>query len=154
MTEPSTGRFALAPSPDHTGWLDFHVPGQAAFNRAVLGPTRLRSDGASTVRVRIDTQPHHANSSGAVHGGALLGLIDLSLFGALMLLTGRDPGDAVTLDLTNQFISPGAMDRPLDAVVELLRETGRLAFLRGVVEQEDRVVCAFQATVRKLSPSA
>ncbi|MBC2650854.1 PaaI family thioesterase [Novosphingobium aerophilum] len=154
MTGSSTGRFTLAPSPVHKGWHDFHAPGEAAYNRAVLGPTRLRGEGPATVRVRIEPGPQLANSSGVVHGGALLGLIDLSLFGALMLLTGRDPTDAITLDLTNQFIAPGAMDRPIDAVVERLRETGRLVFLRGVVEQEDTLVCAFQATVRKLGPSA
>jgi hypothetical protein len=37
-------------------------------------------------------------------------------------------------------------------VVELLRETGRLAFLRGLIVQDDDIVASFEGTVRKASP--
>jgi hypothetical protein len=37
----------------------------------------------------------------------------------------------------------------LDAVAEVLKETKRLVFLRGLVEQDDVMVAAFSATIRK-----
>jgi acyl-coenzyme A thioesterase PaaI-like protein len=36
-------------------------------------------------------------------------------------------------------------------VCEVLRETGRLVFLRGLVVQEDETVASFTGTVRKPS---
>jgi acyl-coenzyme A thioesterase PaaI-like protein len=65
---------------------------------------------------------------------------------------------AVTLELSTQFVGAGKVDRPLDAVVELVRETGRMMFLRGMVVQEDDTVASFSGIVRKarrkMSPPA
>jgi acyl-coenzyme A thioesterase PaaI-like protein len=58
---------------------------------------------------------------------------------------------AVTLDLSAQFITPAELGRPLDATVELLRESKRLAFMRGLVVQEERTVASWSGTLRKLS---
>ena len=96
--------------------------------------------------------PLHTNSAGNVHGAITLALIDVSLFGALHVLRGLDAGRSVTLDPTSQFIGSGDASRPLDSVVELLRETRRLAFLRGLVVQDEDLVASFTATIRK--PSA
>jgi acyl-coenzyme A thioesterase PaaI-like protein len=63
-----------------------------------------------------------------------------------------DAAGSVTLDLSTQFIGAGQVGEPLDAVVEALRETRRLLFLRGTVMQGDHLVAAFNGTVRK--PSA
>nr|WP_221773696.1 PaaI family thioesterase [Novosphingobium piscinae] len=134
--------------------MSFAAPDAGGFNASVLGPTLARRESETVARVRIEPQRHLANAMGHVHGGALLGFSDMSLFAALRVLTGRDPSAAVTLDLTLQFIAPGKLDRPLDAVVELLRETGRLAFLRGVIEQDGTLVASFQSTVRKLGLAA
>ena len=57
----------------------------------------------------------------------------------------------MTLELSTQFIGAGRPDEPLDAVVEVLRETGRMLFLRGDVVQDDRLVAAFSGLVRKAS---
>ena len=56
------------------------------------------------------------------------------------------------MDLSAQFISGGDAGKPLDSVVEVLRETRRLAFLRGLVVQEDQMIASYTATIRK--PSA
>lgn len=57
----------------------------------------------------------------------------------------------MTLELSTQFIGAGKPDQPLDAVVEVLRETGRLLFLRGEVVQGDHLVAGFTGLVRKAS---
>ena len=43
----------------------------------------------------------------------------------------------MTLDLSAQFIGGGMIGEPFEARVELLRETGRMLFLRGLIVQED-----------------
>ena len=60
----------------------------------------------------------------------------------------------MTLDLSTQFVGGGRLDEPLDAVVEQVRETGRLIFLRGLVVQgpgDEHIVLSFAGTIRKAS---
>ena len=68
-----------------------------------------------------------------------------------MLFRSRDvdAGRSVTLGLETQFIGAGDAAKPLDAVVEVLRETRRIGFLRGLVEQDEALIASFSATVRK-----
>ena len=151
MAANEVGRYSIAPSPDHPGWSSFLAPDPEGFNVQVLGPTLVRREDDRRARVRIMPRPLLANVLSRVHGGALLGFIDMSLFAGLAVLTGRDAAAGVTLDLTTQFIAGARLDAPLDTVVELLRETGRLAFLRGTAEQDGELIASFQGTVRKLS---
>jgi acyl-coenzyme A thioesterase PaaI-like protein len=63
---------------------------------------------------------------------------------------GRGAGRAaVTLDCNVQFVGPADLDRPLDAIVEVTRETGRLLFLRGTVEQGDDMIASYVGILRK-----
>ena len=101
------------------------------------------------VRVRMDPERRHTNLADNLHGGIVLSLIDVSLFGASRMYGLIEAGTAVTLDLSVQFIGAGKSGQPLDSVVELLRETRRLLFLRGIVEQGDHMVAAFSGTIRK-----
>jgi acyl-coenzyme A thioesterase PaaI-like protein len=150
---PDLTNFACEPDADYPGWLRWRIVDASRFNEAVLGPQRVRRESESHCRIRMMPQvPLHTNSAGNVHGAITLSFIDVSLFAALYVLRGLDAGRSVTLDLTSQFIGAGDAARPLDSVVELLRETRRLAFLRGLVVQDEDLVASFTATVRK--PSA
>jgi len=116
----------------------------------VLGRLIARTEGDDICRVRIQPQvPLHSNNGGNIHGGVTLALIDISLFAAMQMLRGVDAGGSTTVDLSTQFIGAGDTSRPLDSVVEVLRETRRLGFLRGLVKQDDDVVAAFSGTIRK-----
>ena len=85
--------------------------------------------------------------------GALLAFIDVVLFAAARGFGLITAGTAVTLDLNTQFIGSGRLGEPLEAQVELLKETGRLLFLRGLVVQgeDEAKVAAFSGTIRKPS---
>lgn len=147
---PPLTNFLCTPDPEHPGWLHWRIADSTRFNEAVLGKQLARAEGPSHCRVRlIPRDPLHTNSAGRVHGAITLSLIDCSLFTAAYLLRGLDAGRAVTLDLTTQFIGAGDATRPLDSVVEVLRETTRLVFLRGLVMQDDDLVASYTATVRK-----
>jgi acyl-coenzyme A thioesterase PaaI-like protein len=95
----------------------------------------------------------HSNMRENVHGGALLGFMDVALFAASRGFGVLSAGGAVTLDLSAQFISGGMIGRPLEARIELLRETARMLFLRGLVVQDDvPTIASFTGTLRKSTP--
>ena len=84
-----------------------------------------------------------------MHGGVTLGFIDVAMFGASRMFGLIEAGAAVTLDLSVQFIGAGVINEPLEAEVELLKETGRLLFMRGNVSQGESRIAAFSGTIRK-----
>jgi uncharacterized protein (TIGR00369 family) len=146
--------FVCEPHSDHPGWNRYELSDPTRYNRAVLGPLIIRAEGDSNCRVRLTPVEHHVNSAGNIHGGVTLGLIDVALFAAMFLLRGVPVHGSVTVDMQTQFIGAGDPGRPLDAVVELLRETYRMGFLRGLVVQDDDLVSSFTATIRKPGKTA
>ncbi|MDE2302515.1 MAG: PaaI family thioesterase [Sphingomonadales bacterium] len=149
MSEAAPAFFHCAPHPDHPGWQLYQLSGPERYNRAVLGDLLVRAEDDSHARVRLAPQPWHANSTGRYHGGITLGLIDVALFAAMYVLRAVPVSGSVTVDMQTQFIGAGDAARALDCVVELLRETRRMGFLRGLVVQADDLVASFTATVRK-----
>ncbi|CAM3082201.1 Thioesterase domain-containing protein [Sphingomonas antarctica] len=142
----SDPHFRYEPDPDHPGWSTWALRDETRFN-ALLGKMLVRQDG-DLARVRMFPERKHSNLADIVHGAITLGFIDVSLFAAARVFGVLGRGPALTLDLSTQFIGAGQLDRPLDAEVELLRETGRLLFLRGIVHQDDAKVAAFAGTIR------
>jgi acyl-coenzyme A thioesterase PaaI-like protein len=148
MTAPDVG-FTCAPDPENPGWMRWQLNDPTRYNEAVLGRMIARTEGPDHCRVRIFPQQHLTNNAGNIHGAATLGLIDIALFCAMQLLRGSLASGSVTLGLDTQFIGAGDGAKSLDCVVEVLRETRRLGFLRGLVEQEGNLVAAFSGTIRK-----
>ncbi|MDR2857772.1 MAG: PaaI family thioesterase [Novosphingobium sp.] len=148
MADPAEG-FTSEPDPDNPGWMRWRLTDPTRYNEAVLGRMIARTEGPDHCRVRIFPQHRHTNNTGNVHGAVTLGLIDISLFCAMKQLRDVDAAGSVTLGIETQFIGAGDPSRPLDAVVQVLRETRRLGFLRGLVEQGDSLVASFSATIRK-----
>jgi len=145
--------FHYEPAEDHPGWFTWNLTDDTRFNAQTMGRmlTRIeeRADGVRVARLRMFPERRHSNLLEAVHGGVTLALIDISLFSAMRTLLSGDAAGSVTLDLSTQFIGAGRLGEPLDAVVEVLRETGRLVFLRGLVQQGDDTIAAFNGTIRK-----
>ncbi|MGP1283794.1 MAG: PaaI family thioesterase [Parasphingopyxis sp.] len=147
----SDSQFRHEPDPDDPDWMIWEIKDPERFN-ALLGKFRVRRETEQMARCRMWPQPIHSNLSDVVHGGVVMSFIDISMFAGSRMLGIEHAGRSVTLDLTCQFMAPGAMDKPLDAEVEILRETGRLVFLRGLVVQDAVKVAAFSGTIRKASP--
>lgn len=146
MTHPL---FTYEDDPEHPGWHRWRFRDETRYN-AFLGPMLVRVEG-EVARVRIVPGRQHSNMRDRVHGGALLGFMDVALFAAARGFGVIGAGGAVTLDLAAQFIGAGALGEPLEARVELLRETGRMLFLRGLVVQDGQpVIASFTATLRKM----
>lgn len=148
-----TGAFIHVPDPEYPGWHTWSVSDDARFNTFALGRMIIRPEGDRGVRLRlIDTQVRHSNLHSNVHGGVTLALIDVAMFATLHVVAGGDAAGSVTLDLHNQFIGAGRIGEPLDVVSEIVKETRRLAFVRGTVEQGDHIVASYIGTLRKPSP--
>jgi len=101
--------------------------------------------------VRVETHAGFSNVLGGIHGGFLLALADQVLFVGAGVLDVNIIGGA-TIDVSAQFLAPGRIGVPIDAEVEVLRESKRLVFIRGLMRQEGEAKMAFTGTVRK--PSA
>lgn len=139
--------FAFGEDPDHPGWHSWRLKDESRYN-GFLGKLIVRRDG-DRARVRMFPGRVHTNLQDAIHGGTTLGFIDVALFAASRIMGIIEAGTAVTLDLSTQFIGAGRAGEPLDAEVELLRETRRLVFMRGLVLQGDDRIAAFAGTIRK-----
>ncbi len=134
--------------PDHPGWRRWELRDESRFNGQVMGRMLVRVEGP-LVRTRMFPEHRHTNLLDIVHGATTLALMDISIFSCGHMLGLDGMAGSVTLDLSAQFIGGAVPNEPLDSVVEILRETKRLVFLRGIVEQGDNKVGAFSATIRK-----
>ena len=135
------------PDPENPGWWTWEVTGEERYNRTI-GKLLVQPEGPGRARCRMFPERLQSNLADIVHGGAILTFIDMALF-AGGYTAGVDIAYAVTLDLSAQFLGPARLGRPLDTNVELLRETRRLAFMRGLVDQEGEVVASWSGTIRK-----
>ncbi|WBO23544.1 PaaI family thioesterase [Sphingomonas abietis] len=148
----SDGEHPFAPrhdGPDADGFHGWTFPGDgfASF----VGRMATRVEGADVCRVRVETGPSRANVLGKIHGGFLLGFLDQALFVGPVSMDRLPFVSAVTLGVSTQFVGAGRIEEPLDCLVEIVRETRRLVFLRGTMEQGDHLVLTFQATLSKIS---
>lgn len=140
------------------GWTSWNLNDQSRFN-AFIEPLSVRRegptpDGRPQARVRMHPVRKHSNLGNHVHGAVTLALIDVALFAAAHQFGSLNAGFSVTLDLGTQFVGGGRVDEPMDARVELVRETGRLVFLRGLIVQgpgDEHIVATFSGTIRKSS---
>ena len=140
--------FDNGPDPEHPGWNRWELKDDSRFNGQVMGRMLVRLEGTQ-VRTRMFPEHRHTNLLDIVHGATTLALMDISIFSCGHMLGLEGMAGSVTLDLSAQFIGGAVPGQPLDSVVEILRETKRLVFLRGLVVQGEEKVGAFAATIRK-----
>ena len=141
--------FESFPDPENPGWFTWKLRDASRFNGQILGKMIVRLDDDGRARTRMYPERRHTNLADNLHGGTILALIDVSLFSCSRMFGLIEAGTAVTLDLSVQFLGAGKADAPLDAVAELLKETRRLLFLRGLVEQNGEAIAAYSGTIRK-----
>lgn len=153
MSEGANGDdrgFRSEPDPENPGWFTWQLNDTTRFNSWMFPKLLVRADSDGKARLRMFPEHRHTNLGNNIHGGTVMSLIDIALFACARQLGIIEAGTAVTLDLSVQFIGAGKPNVPCDAVTELLKETRRLVFLRGVVEQgEGNLVAAFSGTIRK-----
>ena len=135
------------------GWYSWNMADPTRYNTAVLGQMQVRGEG-DYCRLRMFPERRHTNLGDNIHGATILGLTDIALFATMHVNGSGDAGPSVTVELSTQFVGAGDPSRPLDAVTEIVRETGRMLFLRGQCVQGDDVVASYSGIVRKMKPRA
>ena len=134
--------------PDHPGWFSWIDLDPDSF-AGQTGKLIFRPDGPGKGIVRMFPEARHLNLGGSLHGGMVMSFIDMALFGGGRC-AGMSRAHYVTLDLTTKFMGRGEAGRPLDAHVELVRQTRSLAFLQGIVRQDGAACYSFSGTLKKL----
>lgn len=139
-----------SPDAENPGWYSWGDFPRGSF-AAATGRLLFRPDGPGRAICRIVPTEAHMNMGGSLHGGSVMSFIDMSMF-AGGLCAGMSPGHFVTLDLTTHFLARGSPGTPLDAHVELVRETRGHAFLQGIVRQNGEACYNFSGTLKRVSP--
>ena len=142
--------FGFHPDPDNPGWFARKPTSLVRF-MDFYGDMYAWPLDATRACIRVHPQPHHLNGTGRIHGGFTLGLIDQCLFiGPSAVGVERVFGGS-TIDSATQFLAALNADAPIDTIVELMRETHRMIFVRGTVEQAGVVGASFTGTLKKAS---
>jgi uncharacterized protein (TIGR00369 family) len=139
--------FGYLPDPDNPGWQVRKVR-SGRFND-LFGDVWLLVEDGRHARLRVSPQPSHLNVNDDVHGGFLLALIDHAIFACPAAIGIPGSVGGVTIDLSTQFLRAVSGEKPVDAAVEVMRETGRMVFMRGLIEQEGAAAVSFSAVIRK-----
>lgn len=142
--------FVFEADPDNPGWLVTRIANTGRF-MDIYGDVRVRIESDRVARIRLQVEERHRNIKDGAHGGYLMAAVDQALFvgPAQLGIDGALGGS--TLDVSTQFLAPVAIGEPIDIVTEVLRVTGRMIFLRGLIEQNGVNAVSFSATVRKHS---
>src|SRR6266542_93405 len=137
-----------SPDPDHPGWFSWGEFPRGSF-AAATGKLLFKPDGPGRAICRMFPTDMHMNMGGSLHGGSVMSFIDMSLF-AGGLCAGMARGHYVTLDLTTHFLARGKPSLPLDAHVELVKQTRGHAFIQGVVIQDGEPCYSFTGTLKRI----
>ena len=137
-----------SPDPDNPGWFSWGDFPRGTF-AAATGRLLFKPDGTGRAICRMCPTEAHMNMGGSLHGGSVMSFIDMSLF-AGGLCAGMARGHYVTLDLTTHFLARGRAGSPLDAHVELVKQTRGHAFLQGVVRQDGEPCYSFSGTLKRI----
>ena len=135
--------------PDHPGWFSWGDFPRSSF-AAATGRLLFKPDGPGRGLCQMLPTEDHMNMGGSIHGGAVMSFIDMSMF-AGGLCAGMARGHYVTLDLTTHFLARGKAGTPLEAQVELVRQTPGHAFLQGVVRQDGEPCYSFTGTLKRVN---
>ncbi|MEO7751727.1 MAG: PaaI family thioesterase [Sphingomicrobium sp.] len=133
---------------DHPGWFSWGDFPRGSF-AAATGRLLFKPDGDGRAICRMFPTETHTNMGGSLHGGSVMSFIDMAMF-AGGLCAGMDRGHYVTLDLTTHFMARGQPGTPLDAHVELVKQTRGHAFLQGVVRQNGAPCYSFSGTLKRV----
>ena len=142
--------FTNVPAPEMPGFHSWDLTEPGLYND-LLGPLYVRRLDSGLAQMRMIPNRQHSNLDNAVHGGTLLGFIDIALFAGAHQYGVVMAGRSSTIELQTQFIGGGIVGEALDCDVELLSETRRLVFLRGTVHQQSGIhlVAIFSGIIRK-----
>lgn len=133
---------------EHVGWTRWRRDDDGRFT-AMLGVFYFREAPDGAVECRMATERKHSNGLGYLHGGFIMSFIDMAMFA--LIFRQLQSSAAVTLSCATDFLSAGIVGKPIEASGEILKETGKMLFVRGLVTQDGEKIASFTSTMRKVS---
>lgn len=129
-------------SGEWAGW--FTTTGDPFDDHAGPFYHRLASDGLPVMAMRVEAK--HLNAAGILHGGALMTFADHSLY-----VFAGSVGDtsAVTVTLNGEFAAGVAEGAIVECRGEIVRITGRMIFLRGLMTAAGEPIMSFSGVLKK-----
>ena len=141
---------AVDPALAARGWLQFSPDaGGGGFDRR-LGEFLVRRAPDGSAEARIETGEAHTNMQGGLHGGFQAMFIEKCLHLPLWVNASIDRGGVLVVDLSVNYLIPGKAGVPLLSQTWLLRETGRMGFVRGELQQDGETITGYTGILRKL----
>lgn len=131
------------------GWISWGQ-GQDPYE-TLVGPFAYRAHGDGTLEIAFQPERRHLNGANAIHGGCLMSFADFALF-AIAHHSLKGGVMAVTLTCNSEFLAAGDQEGWVTAEGEVLKETGSLIFVRGVLKQRANPILAFSGTLKKIKP--
>jgi len=110
------------------------------------GPFHAVDTASGGMRFVLLAERRHCNASGAVHGGLLMTMADLTLCACATRALGDK---VVTVAFNAEFLAAGRPGELLEASADLLRQTGSMAFLRGEIRAAGRLLFVASAVVKR-----
>ncbi len=132
---------------EHAGWTRWRRDPDGRF-ASLLGDFFFRQTSAGDVECRMETDRKHSNGLGYLHGGFIMSFIDMAMFS--FIFRQLENHAAVTLSCATDFLSAGIVGKPIEASGEILKETGKMLFVRGLVRQDGVNLASFTGTMRKI----
>lgn len=152
MTETALAFLDIVSTPanfDEAPWLTLPPCPQGCFD-TIMPPMRIRLAAADMAEAVVEPSSRSMNAAGGMHGAYLAAVAEITLFVPLFLKGSCTRAGNVTVDFTLQYLAGGDATLPLHARIELLRETGRMGFVRGTLLQQGVAILAYSGTLRKL----
>ena len=134
------------------GWTLWRGPRRNRFTD-LIGPHYVRTGDEGAVECAMAAEEKHLNGLGYLHGGFLMAFIDQVMFAIARPRLSATVG-AVTLSCDTHFLGSGVAGKNIHGTGEILRETGKMLFIRGLLTQDGNSVCAFTGTLRKVTRPA
>ncbi|WP_188761759.1 PaaI family thioesterase [Sandarakinorhabdus glacialis] len=132
----------------NAGWTRWRRDPDGRF-ASLLGDFYFREGETSGVECKMETDRRHSNGLGYIHGGFIMSFIDMAMFA--FIFRQLENHAAVTLSCATDFLSAGIVGKPIEATGEILKETGKMLFVRGLVTQDGENVASFTGTMRKIA---
>ncbi len=135
-------------SPLHEGWITYDLPFPDGFSEQ-SGPYLFRHPDSSAGVGFIATKKHE-NYIGLVHGGALLSLVDVTMWDICQREIGAEFLLAATITMNVEFASSAKVGDFVQGTGQLVKRGRNILFVRGLVKSEEKIVLSFSGTMKHL----
>ena len=115
----------------------------------LAGPMFFKQeDGESLSRMVLEEK--HLNGQGSLHGGVLMTFADYTLFVLTKKVLDEQGQGGVTVSFSCDFVGPGGAGDLLEGSGEVVHESGRMLFVRGLIRRGGDVLLSFSGVLRKV----